>query len=259
MSFIAEQDRRFDPLWTRIREHRFLARTRDGSIPDETFAIWLRQDYLFVEAAIPFIAALIPRAPTEHWSALSGVVAALEKELKLFEERAARVGVDLRGAPPAFTCHAYIQFLLATAHTRSYAEAYTVLYAAERAYHESWLVVREGIDPASPWMPFVENWAGDEFAGYVGYLGGELEQLAQAAGQAERARMAELYRLTLLYEIAFWEMAVTAEGWPGVDDDMAEAPEGPTWNPEVDAAPERAWSHMDESTDDNSDTSDTER
>jgi|GEM_PF-99715 len=244
MSFIAEQDHRFAPLWEQIREHRFLARTRDGTIPDETFAIWLRQDYLFVEAAIPFIAALIPRAPTEHWSALSGVVAALEKELKLFEERAARVGVDLRGAPPAFTCHAYIQFLLATAHTRSYPEGYTVLYAAERAYHESWLVVREGIDPESPWMPFVENWAGEEFAGYVSYLGGELEKLAQAAGSAERARMTDLYRLTLLYEIAFWEMAVTAEGWPGVADDMASGPMGPAWNPDVEAAPERAWSHM---------------
>lgn len=246
MSFIAEQDSRLAPLWQRIREHRFLTETRDGTLPAEVFAIWLRQDYLFVEAAIPFIAALIPRAPTEHWSALAGVVQALEKELQLFEERAARVGVNLRGAPPSFTCHAYIQFLMATAHTRSYAEAYTVLYAAERAYHDSWLVVRDGIDEDSPWLPFVENWAGDEFAGYVSYLGGELETLAAAAGPDERARMGELYRLTLLYEIAFWDMASSAEGWPGVDDDLADLSGGPVWNPDVDARPNSAWSHMTE-------------
>ncbi len=248
MSFIAGQDDRLGPLWARILEHRFLRDTRDGTIADDVFGIWLRQDYLFVEAAIPFIAALIPRAPREHWAALGGVIAALEKELKLFEERAANVGVDLRGAPPSFTCHAYIQFLLATAHTASYAEGFTVLYAAERTYHESWRVVRNGIDPASPWTPFVENWAGDAFAGYVGWLGDELETLAAAAGPAERESMAERYRLTLLYEIAFWEMASTAEGWPGVDDGLAAPAAGPRWNPDVQAELEGAWSHMDRST-----------
>jgi thiaminase len=244
MSFIAEQDTRFAPLWDRICGHPFLLETRDGTIPDEVFATWLRQDYLFVEAAIPFIGALIPRAPTEHWGPLSGVISALEKELKLFEERAARVGVELRGAPPSFTCHAYVQFLLATAGTRSYAEGFTVLYAAERAYHESWLVVKEGISADSPWVPFVENWAGEEFAGYVGFLAGELEGLAREAGPAERSRMGELYRLALLYEVAFWEMAYGAEGWPGVTDDLAAVATGPAWNPDTSAAPERAWSHM---------------
>ncbi len=244
MSFIAQQDQRLAPLWKAIRSHRFLADTRDGTIPDQTFATWLRQDYLFVEAAIPFIAALIPRAPTQHWGPLAGVISALEKELKLFEERAAQVGVQLRGAPPSFTCHAYVQFLLATAHTRSYAEGYTVLYAAERAYHESWLVVKDGLAPDSPWMPFVENWAGEDFAGYVTYLEGELETLAEAAGPAERVRMAELYRLTLLYEVAFWEMASTAEGWPGVEDDLAPVTQGPNWNPDPSKTLEGAWTHM---------------
>jgi formylaminopyrimidine deformylase / aminopyrimidine aminohydrolase len=241
MSFIERLDRRFSPFWDRIREHPFLLETRDGTLPDETFATWMRQDYLFVEAAIPFIAALIPKAPREHWGPLGQVVQALEKELGLFEERAAAVGVELRGAPPAFTCHAYVQFLLATAMTRPYAEGYTVLYAAERAYHDSWQVVKDGISPDSPWLPFVENWAGDDFAAWVGYLGGELEKLAAQATDDDRERMAELYRLTLLYEIAFWEMAHSGEGWPGADDDLAGPSSGPSWNPDRSAARDSAW------------------
>lgn len=254
MSFIAAQDRRTAPLWDAIRGHRFLLTTRDGTIPDPVFATWMRQDYLFVEAAIPFIAGMIPRAPRRHWAALSGVVSALEKELHLFEERAARVGVELRGAPPAFACHAYVQFLLATGATASYAEAFTVLYAAERAYHDSWKVVQAGIDPSSPWVPFVENWAGPEFAGYVDFLATELEVLAADAGEEERKRMAELYRLTLLYEIAFWEMAAEGEGWPGVGDEVAvpAKAEGdargegaPTrWNPDPSTPVGSAWAHM---------------
>jgi thiaminase len=52
------------------------------------------------------------------------------------------VGVRFRGAAPPFTCLAYTQFLLAAAAQASYAETFTVLYAAERAYHESWKVVQ---------------------------------------------------------------------------------------------------------------------
>ncbi|HWP38415.1 MAG TPA: hypothetical protein VNL18_12765 [Gemmatimonadales bacterium] len=217
MSFCKEQLARLKPLWDRMLSHRFLIEMRDGRMSDERFAVWMRQDYLFVEAAIPFIAALIPRAPRRHWEPLAGVIAALEKELKLFEERAAAAGVNLRGAPPSFTNHAYIQFLLATAYRASYAEAYTVLYTAEKAYHDSWLVVKRGMDKGSKWYPFVENWAGDAFAQYVAYLEGELDGLAQEAAPAERERMAGYFELTTKYEIAFWEMAATSEGWPGVD------------------------------------------
>jgi len=197
--------------------HRFLSQTRDGTIPHDVFAVWMRQDYLFVEAAIPFIAALLAKAPKEHWEALSGIIPAFQKELKLFEERAGAVGVNLREGPVSFTCHAYIQFLLNTAYQASYAEGYTVLYAAEKAYHDSWKVVREGLSEDSPWFPFVENWAGDDFAAYVAYLQGELDRLAEGAGPDERARMAELFELTAKYEIAFWEMAATGAGWPGTE------------------------------------------
>jgi thiaminase/transcriptional activator TenA len=76
-------------------------------------------------------------------------------------------------------------------------------------------VVQAGLDASSPWQPFVENWAGDEFAAYVSYLEGELNALAEGTGPAERARMAELFERTTKYEIAFWEMAMTGGGWPG--------------------------------------------
>jgi thiaminase len=217
MAFTTEQLQGIAPLWERMLSHRFLLNTRDGTLPDETFARWMRQDYLFVEAALPFIAGLVVKAPAEHREALAGFLPALQRELGLFEERAAAAGVELRGAPASFTCHAYVQFLLATAYGASYAEGMTVLYVAEKAYHESWKVVKAGLDPTSPWMPFVENWASDEFAAWVGWIEATLDELAAEAGPAERRRMAELFEITTRYEVAFWEMAATGEGWPGLE------------------------------------------
>ncbi len=109
-----------------------------------------------------------------------------------------------------------MQFLLASAYSRSYAEAFTVLYVAEKAYYDSWLVVRAGIDKGSIWFPFVENWTSDAFRGWVDYLQAELDRLADAVGAAERERMSELFELTAKYELAFWEMAAGGEGWPGL-------------------------------------------
>jgi thiaminase/transcriptional activator TenA len=213
--FAAEQLARTRSDWQRMLDHPFLLRTRDGTIPFDTFATWMRQDFLFVEASIPFVSILLAKAPERHRASHISVLGMLEKELELFRERAAAVGVDLRGAAPSFVNHAYIQFLLATAYRESYACGYTVLYAAEKAYHDSWREVLVGIDGASPWFPFVENWGGVAFAAYVAHLEEELDALAAEAGAAERARMAELFELTLRHELAFWEMAWTGAGWPG--------------------------------------------
>ncbi len=217
MGFCEEQLTRVRHVWERMLDHRFLRETRDGTIADATFASWMQQDYLFVEAAIPFIAALIPRAPKPQRTALGLAIPTLEKELELFRERATAAGIDLVSVRPGFTNHAYVQFLLATAYSASYAEAFTVLYVAEKAYYDSWMVVRAGIDEASAWFPFVENWTSDAFAGWVDYLERELDALAAGAGQSERERMAELFELTAKYEVAFWEMAATGATWPGLD------------------------------------------
>lgn len=49
MSFCTNQLQTHRPLWDRMLGHRFLVQTRDGQIPQETFATWMRQDYLLVE------------------------------------------------------------------------------------------------------------------------------------------------------------------------------------------------------------------
>ncbi len=221
MSFCAEKLARVRPVWDRILSHRFLEETRDGTVAHETFATWMRQDYLFVEAAIPFIAALMPRAPLEHRQALGQALPVLETELGLFRERAGKTGVDLENVRPSFVNHAYVQFLLASAYTKSYAGAFTVLYVAEKAYYDSWMVVRQGIDEGSIWYPFVENWTSDAFKAWVDFLQTNLDSLAEEAGPAERSEMAELFELTAKYELAFWEMAATGQGWPCMDEEVA--------------------------------------
>lgn len=216
MGFCADQIERVEPLWTRMLEHPFLLATRDGTLREGVFASWLRQDHLFVEAAVPFLGALLARAPSDDREAHAAAIRALQDELELFRERAEALDVDLASVRPSLVNHAYVQFLLATVHARPYAHAHTVYYVAEKAYHESWKVVREGLDPTSPWQPFVENWAGAAFARFVDGLEERQDRLAEEAGPADRVAMEELFETTVRYEIAFWEMAYRGSGWPGI-------------------------------------------
>jgi len=204
-------------LWSRMLEHPFLLEARDGEIDDETFHTWLRQDYLFVEAAIPFVGQLVSRAPERALRrALGEIPTALEEELDVFEERAEALGVSIDDVEPGLTNHAYVQFLQAVAYRESFPAAFTVYWAAEKAYHESWKVVRPGISEDHPWQPFVENWAGDEFAELVEFLEDETDRLGGRVGDAQFERMSRMLERTIRYEIAFWEMAYTGPEWPGI-------------------------------------------
>ena len=217
MSFTDDLRSRHRGLWNRLLEHPFVLRTRDGEMPAETFETWLRQDYLFVREGRAFLGLLLARSPERLRDPLAEALAALGEELELFRDRAEALGVDLEDVEPGLVNHAFVQYLEATARGESYGSAFTAYWTAERAYHECWKVVEEGLPQGSPRRPLVENWAGEEFGAFVEWLGGELDALAAEASDAERRAMEEHFRLTARYEVAFWEMALEGPTWPGMD------------------------------------------
>ncbi len=201
-------------IWKAMLSHRFLKMTADGSIPDATFKTWMRQDYLFVRESIPFIAVIVAKAPVKLRNGLAPIIPAFMTELDLFRKNAEAHGVDLENVQPSPTCHAYLQFLMATAYGRSFEEAFTVLYAAEKAYYDSWMEVKKGLKGSSPWQPFIDNWTSDAFRQYVDWLASELDAMAAGKPEHELQRMSEIFAMTGRYEYLFWEMAATSEAWP---------------------------------------------
>jgi thiaminase len=205
---------RLRPRWEAMLGHPFLRELRDGTLPESVFTQWLAQDYLFASHSVGVLGVLLARAPGRHRDLLLDALEAYREELRLFAAEAGRLGVSL-DAEPGLVTHAYTQFLSATALGGSYGEAFTALFVLERAYLDAWRFVREGLSPASPWSAFVDRWASDEFAAYVGLLEGELNALAAEAGPSDRAAMSRCFELTVRYEVAFWEMALTGATWPG--------------------------------------------
>jgi thiaminase/transcriptional activator TenA len=134
--------------------------------------------------------------------------------LDLFESMAKDLGVNLDDIEASPVCHAYNMFLLATAHTRSFPESFTVLYASEKAYFDSWSQVKKLQTRESPYQRFIDHWSSDAFAAWVQQLAHALDELVAGCGTDELKRMEELFRLTLRYEYFFWDMALRGSEWP---------------------------------------------
>lgn len=202
------------PIWDATLAHTFLAATADGSIPDAVFKTWLVQDYFYVRELIPFMGILIAKAPPELRPPLAEAVVAFNRELDLFRQQAEAHGVALEGQEMAPTCHAYVQFLMATAYGHSFEEVFTVHYGAEKAYLDAWTWVKGHQSGPSPWQAFIDNWTSDAFQEYVAWLATTLDDLAAGKSAEDLAAMEELFLLTARYEYLFWEMAMSEETWP---------------------------------------------
>jgi len=202
-------------LWRKILNHKFLKTTADGSIPDDTFKTWMKQDYIFVREAIPFIAILLAKAPLHLRSNFIDIISALNIELGLFRKNAQNHGVNLENLEPFPTCHSYIQFLMNTAYNCSFEEGFTALYAAEKVYLDSWMAVKNNLKAKSPWLEFIDNWTSDGFQQYVGWLAVTLDELAQGKPERDLKKMKEMFQLIARYEYLFWEMAATKGDWMG--------------------------------------------
>jgi thiaminase len=202
------------PTWQAMLEHPFLRATADGTIPDQVFATWLVQDYLFVRGAIPFMGVLLAKAPPELYAPLADAIVVLNHELVLFRQQAHAHAIDLDQHTLSPTCHAYLQFLLATAYTQPFTRGFTVLYGLERAYLDSWMWVKQHQQARSRWQAFINNWTSDAFRGYVDWLARTLDQQVRNIPTEEAAKLEELFQLTARYEYMFWEMAQREQRWP---------------------------------------------
>ena len=213
MGFVARLHEKYEADWNKMLAHPFLVETANEAIPDERFANWIAQDYLFVREAVPFVAMMIPKAPLAHRKSLSDTVAGFQGELAVFERMAAEHGIVLEGVEPAPINLAYINWLRTTALLDPYEAAYTALYTGEKAYTDSWLTVQRGLKTPSKWQAFIDIWTSEGFQLWVASLASELDALAEGASERMRALMERRFVDGLRYEYQFWNLAYYGETW----------------------------------------------
>jgi thiaminase len=200
-------------VWAAMAAHPFVLGLADGTLPDAALEAWVQQDRVFVLEERRTVAALRAHGPPPGLDRLlAGLDDGLVAEADAFARTAAARGFP-PDAEPWPVCLGYTSYLRCCAHD-GLLEGLTGLYAAERAYLDTWTAVAARSPAGSPYRPWIENWTGEAFRAFVADLGRELDELAGSPSPAVAGRLEAAFTGAVRFELAFWEMCWRGQAWP---------------------------------------------
>ena len=201
-------------LWMAMAGHPFVLGLADGTLPDGALQAWVQQDRIFVVEERRVVAALRAHGLP---SRLDDLLADLDHNLVLEAEAFTQTAIDHGVAPevePWPVCLGYTSYLRCAALDGAL-EGLTALYAAERAYLDTWTAVAKLSPGDSAYHAWIRNWSGEPFRAFVGALGRGLDQFAGAPSPALAQRLGVVFARAARFELAFWEMCWSGQAWPG--------------------------------------------
>ena len=181
--------------------HPFVQGMAKGTLDREAFKRYVAQDVFFLDAfwrAYALAAARIT-GDRERARAFHRLMGGVLDELRLHEEYARTLGIDLRAIAPYPQVQAYTDFLLRTAWHAGPAEAVAAMTPCMRLY--AWLGKRLRVDlrKGHPYARWIETYSGAGFEALARELEGLLDRLAE-----DRAPVRDAYRYALQCEVEFF-------------------------------------------------------
>jgi thiaminase/transcriptional activator TenA len=201
-------------VWVAMAGHPFVLSLADGTLPDGALQAWVQQDRIFVMEERRVLAALRAHGlPSRLDELLAELDCSLVLEAEAFIQTAARHGFE-PDAEPWPVCLGYTSYLLCAAYD-GVLEGLTALYAAERAYQDTWTAVADLSPADSAYHAWIQTWSGEPFQAFVSALGRDLDELAGAPSPALAGRLGAVFTGAARFELAFWEMCWSGQAWPG--------------------------------------------
>jgi thiaminase/transcriptional activator TenA len=203
-----------EPIYNAIINHPFNRELTEGTLSTERFVFYLQQDSLYLVdfcRALSILAGLSPDPGTmTDFIRLTDKV--IEGERGMQDEFFKIYGiVPQTEQSPA--CLAYTNYLLATATTRSYAEAVAAALPCFWIYREVGKHIFNNAVRGNPYRKWIDTYASEEFFASVD----KAIDLTDAAAQASvhlQPKMEEVFEKAVRLEWMFWDSAYRREAWP---------------------------------------------
>ena len=202
-----------DSLWDRNRDlaeaanrHIFVQGIASGDLPRATFAYYVGQDAVFLDAFCRAYGLGLAKSPDrEGLIAFRELLDGAVDELRLHNGYAARWGVDLQQAADPATA-AYTDFLLAVAALEPVGHIAAAMTPCMRLYAYLGQRLAAHTKPESPYREWVETYSSGEFEA----LARRLEVLLDRY-EGDHDRLAVLYRRAMELELRFFDAALRRE------------------------------------------------
>jgi thiaminase/transcriptional activator TenA len=208
-----------DPIWQAQVDHPMVRGIGDGTLPQEVFGYWLRQDYLFLIEYSRLFALAVVRAPDlAAMTTFSHLLhETLTREMDLHRSFVADFGMtvaDLERETKAPTTQGYTDFLLRTATTGDYAELLGALLPCMWGYSEIGQRLAQLPPPADArYRAWIETYADPEFAILAQWCRDLTDDACAGLPESRPRAVEQAFLTSSRYELAFWEMAWSGERW----------------------------------------------
>ena len=204
-------------IWQAQKEHPFVRELAEGTLDQEAFRYWIKQDYRYLldYARLFALAGAKARDETTMTELLHIAHSILSNEMDLHREFAREYGIsqaELERVQKAPTCEAYTNFLIRTAYEGSIAEISAALYPCGQVFLDVGEHAAELATEEHQYTPWIEMYTSDEFCDVVGLMREFVDQCGKQYPGAHDA-MRDAFMTSARLEGQFWEMAYTQEGW----------------------------------------------
>ncbi|MEZ5078590.1 MAG: thiaminase II [Solirubrobacterales bacterium] len=220
------------PVWEALHDHPFVTELAAGTLPLEKFRFYLEQNLMYLPeyARAIAIGAACSRDGEELRSfatALENIVRTEIPENEALLARAIDAGAEDRGGGAAMAPAnlAYTSYLIAAAFRGGPVEVMTAIMPCAWSYGEIAAALLPGAADHSVYGPWLEFFAGQEYAELVVRMKDELDALARQ-DRVSTGDLSETFRAGARLELGFWEMAYGLEQWPDVAVPTAPASNG---------------------------------
>jgi len=202
--------------WQAYVDHPFVRKIGDGTLPEECFRYYLKQDYLFLLHFARAYGLAVFKAQTleDMRHAQTGLTAILDLEIDLHVNYCAGWGLseeDLRREPEATANVAYTRFVLERGLAGNLTDFHAALTPCVVGYAEIGRRLAEttGVNDVNPYADWIEMYAGEEYQQVARAQIAQLDKLcAQEQGAQRQRQLSETFMFATRLEAGFWDMAL---------------------------------------------------
>ncbi|RKD89895.1 TenA family protein [Mangrovibacterium diazotrophicum] len=200
-------------VFTEITKLPFLHELMDGSLPNEKFLFYLRQDAFYLAEYGKILAAIAARLDQKEWReaflGFSGDTVAVEQALHQFYLKDQLVDAEPTPTNLLYTGHMWRQL---AAHSTE--EALASVLPCFWVYKEVGdFILANQAKGENPYQSWIDTYGGDEFAKAVAKALFICDKYAEKCTPAQRERMTAAFKLAFKMEWMFWQSAYEQEQW----------------------------------------------
>ncbi|PWG00079.1 thiaminase II [Levilactobacillus bambusae] len=219
MLFTVQAHKATEAIWQASKDHPFIKQLQAGTLPIETFRFYLLQDRYYLEqfANIHEQAAHQARVPEVAQLLSKGAEGLREGEIATRKTYFSQLGItakEVEQTPVAPTAYNYTSHMYRALLLDGVSGAVACLLPCYWLYAEVGQTLKSTGSPNPLYQQWIDDYTSEDYTSSMTSQLQLVNRLADQADQLTYQHMLQAFKISSLYELDFWQMALDHEQWP---------------------------------------------